>query len=163
MKKMTITYLAIAVALCAIWFFAAYVPYHKEHEKTRADIVEAEKQLTDFQRHLSRLEKAPEWLVKLTIEGPTGMASCVGKVAVVMAFLPSAYGPFGCGFWPKFVVHQVSHSAGAALRLIRPTLFASVRSRLVLWLARNRCLRRAAPILVVWSRRGASVRRNTMG
>ena len=57
MKKMTITYVAMAIALCAIWFFAAYVPYHKEQEKTSTDIAEAEKQLADFQRTISELPK----------------------------------------------------------------------------------------------------------
>ena len=57
MKKMTITYVAIAIALCAIWFFAAYVPYHKEQERTSTDIIEAEKQLTDFHRTISELPK----------------------------------------------------------------------------------------------------------
>ncbi len=57
MKKMTITYVAIAIALCAIWFFAAYVPFHKEKEQASAEIIEAEKQLADFHRTISELPK----------------------------------------------------------------------------------------------------------
>ena len=61
MKKMTITYVAIAIALCAIWFFAAYVPYHKEQELTSTNITEAEKQLADFHRTISEL---PQYIEK---------------------------------------------------------------------------------------------------
>jgi hypothetical protein len=55
LKKQALIYLLVATAVCCIWFFVAYVPFHKGYGKTMSEISSAEHQLEDFQKTIAEL------------------------------------------------------------------------------------------------------------
>ena len=57
MKKTVIIYSLILPALGCLWFFGAYVPYHKGQKQKTTQIAAAEKQLLDFQQTISELPR----------------------------------------------------------------------------------------------------------
>jgi len=57
MKRAVLIYSLVLPALGCLWFFAAYVPYHKAQSQKKAQIAEAEKQLADFQQTISELPR----------------------------------------------------------------------------------------------------------
>lgn len=57
MKKTVIIYSLILPALACLWFFGAYVPYHKSKKQKLSQIAAAEKQLLDFQQTISALPR----------------------------------------------------------------------------------------------------------
>ena len=57
MSKQTLTYSAIGLTVCLLWFFFVYVPFHKEYRATNGQITNAESQLNDFQRTISELPR----------------------------------------------------------------------------------------------------------
>lgn len=57
MRKAVIIYSLILPALGCLWFFGAYVPYHKAQKQKISQIAEAQKQLLDFQQTISELPR----------------------------------------------------------------------------------------------------------
>lgn len=57
MKKLIAIYSAIGIAIGAVWFFTAFVPYHQEKLAADVRIAEAQQQLNDFQATIADLPR----------------------------------------------------------------------------------------------------------
>lgn len=57
MKKLVATYSVIGIAIACIWFFTAYVPYHREKQMADGRIADANSQLADFQATIAELPR----------------------------------------------------------------------------------------------------------